>query len=445
MVRKGKGASKSRTSGAKATRKVRDANTTTSVGDSRNEPQESLLLLAALLEPANQRLYGRRLRNEIFPGDLKVIKDVLDDYWKKEPDREVPASKTTLRMMARKAAGSSGWKRIRSLVDEWLNTQPPRGRALEEHLSGYVRERGLYTLAATVLAQYERNPRDLDPNQVRKDLDALCLSWERDSLNTCAYSKTKGNGAQEDRYRCPTGIPSVDQHIRGGLGSGELGLVIAPPKHGKTTHLLNFAANAALGGKRVLHTTLEIHEDDVLERLDMCIGGYTGEEIRESPRRRLKSRGKVKKAGGEILVRDVSHEAFSIPRLAALLERHLPLGLLTIDYMALMKGERMGDRYEELGELARELRRLSARYSVPIWTAHQTTRAAIGMRTYDMSYLAESILPAHVCDVMLLQFQTTGEKDRGKARLKLECTRGSQDNPLVNLEIEYGKMQVREV
>ena len=376
---------------------------------------------------------------------MKILKEVLDEYWEKESSREQPATKTTLRLMVRKAAGPA-WVRMRGITDDWLSTQPPQGRALEDHLNQYVREQGLYTIGAGILDLFDRSPKDLNPHEIRKRVDDLCISWESDSSESVAFSQHQGVlNSKDSNHRVPTGIRSLDSHIRGGLGAGELGIVVAPPKHGKTTFLLNWAANAALRGRRVLHTTLEIHEADVVERLSMCLGGYTGEEVRTSPQRQAKSKAKVKKSGGEILIRDVSHETFTAPRLMALIERSLPLDLVTIDYMALMRGSRgSGDRYEELGDLARDLRQLSARYRVPIWTAHQTTRAAIGMRSYDMSYVSESILPVQICDVLVLLFQTPKEKEQGVVRAKLECTRGSQENPIVDLKIDYGKMQVRE-
>ncbi|MEK7112871.1 MAG: hypothetical protein AAB875_06185, partial [Patescibacteria group bacterium] len=46
-----------------------------------------------------------------------------------------------------------------------------------------------------------------------------------------------GNG------RVPTGFYLLDEKMQGGLGKGETGLIVAPPKSGKTASLISFAAN----------------------------------------------------------------------------------------------------------------------------------------------------------------------------------------------------------
>ncbi len=335
---------------------------------------------------------------------------------------------------------------MRGLTDEWLKTEPPKGRAIEEHLTQYIRERGLYTLAAGILTQYDRDPRVLNPRQSIKDLEDLCGSWETEATPVTRYGTCKINtGDNRNSGRIPTGYPTIDKHIRGGLGSGEFGAVVAPPKSGKTTHLINIGANAALLGFRVLHISLEIHESDVIERLDMCVGGYAGEELRVSQGKQRKARAKLRRSGGEILIVDRSHERFTPSKLALLIERNMPVDLVIVDYLSKMRGDRKMERYEELGDLAQEVRRLSAVYSVPIWTALRTTRQAIGMRSYGPEFMAESILPAYECDVLLLHYQTVKEKEQDKARLKLEYTRGSHENPTINLEMMYYLMRAREI
>ena len=70
-----------------------------------------------------------------------------------------------------------------------------------------------------------------------------------------------------------TGWHLVDSLIKGGLGSGELGVVIAPTGAGKSMVLTHLGAQALLQGKTVVHYTLELSDTVVASRYDSCITG----------------------------------------------------------------------------------------------------------------------------------------------------------------------------
>lgn len=68
-----------------------------------------------------------------------------------------------------------------------------------------------------------------------------------------------------------TGWPKVDSITKKGLGSGELGVVIAPTGAGKSMALVHLGARAVKDGKNVLHYTLELSEAVTGQRYDSCI------------------------------------------------------------------------------------------------------------------------------------------------------------------------------
>ena len=67
----------------------------------------------------------------------------------------------------------------------------------------------------------------------------------------------------EDRYSetaritVETGWDVIDELTQGGLGNGELGVIVAPAGVGKTWVLAAFGANAIKKGKHIVHYTLE--------------------------------------------------------------------------------------------------------------------------------------------------------------------------------------------
>src|SRR5690606_36827581 len=59
---------------------------------------------------------------------------------------------------------------------------------------------------------------------------------------------------EENRFFIPTGIPQLDAReiMNGGLGKGEIGVMVAPTGVGKSHFLVQIGANALRRGKNVL-------------------------------------------------------------------------------------------------------------------------------------------------------------------------------------------------
>ena len=70
-----------------------------------------------------------------------------------------------------------------------------------------------------------------------------------------------------------TGWKTIDDLTKGGLGSGELGVVIAPTGAGKSMVLVHLGAQALLEGKTVVHYTLELGPTVIASRYDSCLTG----------------------------------------------------------------------------------------------------------------------------------------------------------------------------
>lgn len=98
-------------------------------------------------------------------------------------------------------------------------------------------------------------------------------------LSESAYSGT----------RIPTGIPSLDTALKGGVAGPQLGIFQAPPKTGKSVTLANVGLNAAAfirnmqAGKPitrgVLHISYELYREDILVMYLARMTGMTRDEL----------------------------------------------------------------------------------------------------------------------------------------------------------------------
>jgi len=68
---------------------------------------------------------------------------------------------------------------------------------------------------------------------------------------------------KEFRQTIPTGIGAIDSLTGGGLGKGEIGVILAPSGVGKTTALTIIANTAFEQEKNVAHIVFEDSKDDI--------------------------------------------------------------------------------------------------------------------------------------------------------------------------------------
>jgi len=349
-------------------------------------------------------------------------------------------------MLVQKSCPRQLWQdRVHILVDRWEATAPPDGAAEQGILERFVIQEGLLAVAEGIMAKHDFKPADLDPWEIKQQLEKFtAFALVPETRRVIDYTQTDPSrlflsGTQAGRM--PVGIGRVDEALDGGLGPGELGILVAPSGGGKTAVLLQLACAAILAGKTVLHVTLEISTIKVAERVTMTLTGKTKEEIRAKPALVKRAMAKVKKAGGKLFIHDVSHEHVTMQRLEGIIARYPHLDLLLVDYADLMGVVARKEEHRiSLGGLYKGLRRLSSAYTVPAWTASQANRAAMGLEEFGGEHVAEDISKIHTGDVVICIMQTSDEKARGILRLKVDKTRESAYNPIVTVKMDWSRM-----
>ena len=191
----------------------------------------------------------------------------------------------------------------------------------------------------------------------------------------------------EDRYnealrKCvKTKWDVINDLMTGGLGAGELGVIVASAGAGKSWFLAAIGAAALKQGKKVIHYTLELSAAYTGLRYDAILTGI--------PFQNLKYHKEVAKEAAEeykdsLLIKSYPATLAGINTIRAHTKRAESLGfaadLVIIDYADLLttKVSRGNDNsYSIGGRLYEELRGLAAEIEVPIWTASQSHRCHV--------------------------------------------------------------------
>jgi replicative DNA helicase len=249
------------------------------------------------------------------------------------------------------------------------------------------------------------------------------------------------------RDSSPTGWDVIDELMDGGLGPGELGVVMAPSGIGKSWFLSKIACSALERGIDVLHYTLELSESYVGQRYTTILTGIQTSEHKERKNEIVR---KIKKIPGRVRIKYYPPQFASAKTIAAHIEKMRQVGfnpkLIIIDYADLLKsgnGNRDG-LYAELGGIYEELRGLSGEMSIPVWTATQTNRAAIEHEIIGADSVGDSYKKVQTADFIMSVSRKTKDKLSNTGRIHIVKNRFGPDGMTFPAKIDtfHGIMDV---
>jgi len=286
------------------------------------------------------------------------------------------------------------------------------------------------------------------------DVPGILQKLEEGSNRLYASDNQVDYGEHTDKEVQPTKtIPSyiraLDAVIDGGLSPGQLATFVGWPGIGKTLLLHQSAALSYYHGHHAGLITMEISKEEACRRVDMFFGRndtrLSGEHVNGLPAFQGRMH-EAKARGGRLTIIDSAADICTPETVQSILESNRrkgrPIDVLYIDYADLMETGRNLEDYNELGEIYRRLRRISAKFAVPIWTASQAVRGSFGKRWLDMGDIADSFKKARIADLIVTINQTQEEQETGELRLYVAKSRRNKGHPKVYLKTDMDRMCV---
>lgn len=238
--------------------------------------------------------------------------------------------------------------------------------------------------------------------------------------------------AVRDEEYVGTGFPTMNRLMQG--WGKELAILFADSGVGKSILLQNFAVNAAVRGKNVLHVSLELGLRSQIHRY------YR--QIAESPRADFVTEPeKVKKklqhwfrmAKGQVLLLEYPAYSVTTEDLKRTVQRVVRLigrvDVLVVDYLDLLsstkKSGRGGNEYADLGYATHELRAFCSGFDLSVLTASQAIRKPANAARLTMRDMGDSYNKVRGADILLSLVQTPEEEEQHQGRLGLLKVRDS--------------------
>lgn len=242
--------------------------------------------------------------------------------------------------------------------------------------------------------------------------------------------------ALEKDYRLPirTGIVGFDNVLKGGLGRGELGVVLAPTGTGKTTILTKFANTAYNDGFNVLQIFFEDNEGQIKRKHYTIWSGVAPDEQPEFKDEVLKLvREQQERSTGSLKLSKLPSDSITISEIKSKIRKMISEGfkpdLVVIDYVDCISPERSvnGEEWKGEGSIMRSLEAMTSEFDIAIWTATQGNRESISSEVVTGDQMGGSIKKAQIAHIILSIGKTLEQKENNLATLTLLKSRVGKD------------------
>ena len=265
------------------------------------------------------------------------------------------------------------------------------------------------------------------------------------------------NETLSDDYRVPipTGIGKIDEALEGGLGKGELGVIIGPTSFGKTSLTTAMASHAACNGYKVLQIVFEdrikqiqrkhlgritgieakdLSKPDVIDLVRQTIDAFPQKEALE------KNLRIVKFPSGEKTARQL--ERF----IKKLINSGFKPDLTIIDYFECLEHEldkSSSNEFSQEGKTMRRFEAMAGELDMAIWIPSQGTKDSINLELVTMDKIGGSVKKAQIAHVIMSIARTVDDIANNKATIAILKNRAGKSGKVFNnVEFNNGTCRI---
>tara|TARA_R110000824_G_scaffold153510_2_gene325163 strand:- start:3947 stop:4876 length:930 start_codon:yes stop_codon:yes gene_type:complete len=245
-----------------------------------------------------------------------------------------------------------------------------------------------------------------------------------------------------------TGWTQIDKITKGGLGIGELVVVIAPTGAGKSHVLVHLGAQALKQGKNVVHFTLELGDKIVAKRYDACLTGINLDDVISEKEAIFEH---IKDIDGHLIVKEYPTKSATTVTIKNHLERirqtQMEIDMIIVDYGDLLRStianKRNSEKRHELEGIYEELRGIAQEFKCPLITASQTNRKGLNEEVITMESISEAFNKCFVADFIISLSRTIKDRNCNVGRLFVAKNRNGPDAIIYSVFMDTGTVTIK--
>ena len=315
-----------------------------------------------------------------------------------------------------------------------------KDKALDFHKSQVLKD--------AIVKSAEILERDGDTDEIKSIIDTAMQAGVERNLGHDYLQDIDKRYEESARITSPTPWDIINELMQGGLGTGELGVIVAPAGIGKSWTLAAMGAYGISKGLNVVHYTLELNEAYVGLRYDSI---FSGVEVQNLKYHKEEIMEKLFKLDGNLTIKYYPTKSCTVNTLSAHLKKVITFGgkidMVLVDYADIMRDvHKTREVRHALGNIYEDLRGLAGELQIPIWTASQANRSALDEDVIEASKIAESYAKIMVADFVMSLSRKIEDKIGNTGRFHVIKNRFGPDGLTypARINTNIGKIEIYE-
>lgn len=391
---------------------------------------------------------------------LKVVVGVLKEYYESE---EVIPSYSMMKITLNNKAKNDVEREIYATVMDKIQTTTSEGvDVIRDLAEKFFKQQNIIKTANEIL----RIAGNGDTNKYERCVDLLTEALNQgthEDLGCSVFDDLEETLSDDYRIAIPTGIGKIDEALEGGLGKGELGVIIGSSSFGKTSLTTSLAAHAATHrceannnqGFKVLQI---VFEDRIKQIQRKHLGKITGVEAKDLSKEDIV--GAVKEQlshyeDKEMLKKNLRIKRFPSGEITAsflrrflnkLINSGFKPDMVIVDYFECL--EHLGDsasanEYEKEGKTMRKLEALAGDLDIALWIPTQGTKDSVNMELVTMDKAGGSFKKIQIAHIVMSIARTMEDIEANKATIAILKNRaGKAGKVFNNVEFNNGTCRI---
>jgi len=379
------------------------------------------------------------LQQEYFDSDANkwLVKNIIDYFYEFKTSPTLEVLKIKINDVEDEVLNTSI---VDKLKDAWNFRESTDLEFVQKETIKFCKNQKLKNAIIDSVVLLENQNYD----EIKKKIDdAMRAGTERDIGHDYLVSLDERlSKSARDTVECGWG--EIDEIMDGGLGGGELGVIVAPAGIGKSWALQCIGAHNLRKGRTVVHYSLELNENYVGLRYDTIFTGITTSNIKYYVEDVKK---KLKKLPGKLIIKYYPTKAASVQTLASHLKQlelqEINPDIVLVDYADILMGYGKEKRFV-LESIYEDLRALAGEANIPIWTASQANRSSLEEEIIDATKVSEAYSKIMIADFVISMSRKIEDKVGKTARFHIIKNRFGIDGITFpsKMDTELGKIEI---
>ncbi len=248
---------------------------------------------------------------------------------------------------------------------------------------------------------------------------------------------------EEARNTIETPWGEINHLLNGGIGTGDLALLVGNPGGGKSWALVALGGHAVKLGYTVLHYTLELSDMYVGQRYDAF---FTEIPVGDIKIHKSEVKKELENLRGKLYIKQYPAGKANVNTILAHIDKCRGQGiepdLIVLDYADLLYTKNGKEKRDRLDDIYTSLRGMATELKIPIWTASQSNRSAARDNIIQGDQIAESYSKIMISDFALSLSRKTEDKENGTGRFHVMKNRYGADGLTFNalMDTSMGKI-----